>query len=468
MVKLDLNRSILIVDDEESIRTYLAMDLEQDGYEVHKAENGRKGMGLLTKIHVDVVLLDLNLGDINGIEILREIQRLDIQVVPIVITAYGDIRSAVEAMKLSAFDYITKPFDADDIKIVIEKAFKFIGLENHINLLERQVDQFQYGELITCSSKMKDMLQLAEKVSATDSTILIHGETGTGKELVSSFIHRKSARNDKPFVTIDCTSLPENLMESELFGHEKGAFTGAINLKRGLFEVANEGTVFLDEIGELPSVLQSKILRVLESRTFRRIGSEKYLMTDVRVVAATNRNLGKMVEQGTFRSDLYYRLNVVPIEIPPLRERKEDIMPLVESFVAKLNKRVGKSISSVSNGAADLLLQYQWPGNIRELKNVVEHMVITCNGDHIGLNEISSEIKASATVECFNNFDFSCDEKCEIWPDFQTKKKEIIQNFEKSYALGLLKKNAYNISQCARDAQMHRSSFQRLMRKYDL
>ncbi|BBO92941.1 acetoacetate metabolism regulatory protein AtoC [Desulfosarcina ovata subsp. ovata] len=468
MVKLDLNRSILIVDDEESIRTYLAMDLEQDGYEVHKAENGRKGMGLLTKIHVDVVLLDLNLGDINGIEILREIQRLDIQVVPIVITAYGDIRSAVEAMKLSAFDYITKPFDADDIKIVIEKAFKFIGLENHINLLERQVDQFQYGELITCSSKMKDMLQLAEKVSATDSTILIHGETGTGKELVSSFIHRKSARNDKPFVTIDCTSLPENLMESELFGHEKGAFTGAINLKRGLFEVANEGTVFLNEIGELPSVLQSKILRVLESRTFRRIGSEKYLMTDVRVVAATNRNLGKMVEQGTFRSDLYYRLNVVPIEIPPLRERKEDIMPLVESFVAKLNKRVGKSISSVSNGAADLLLQYQWPGNIRELKNVVEHMVITCNGDHIGLNEISSEIKASATVECFNNFDFSCDEKCEIWPDFQTKKKEIIQNFEKSYALGLLKKNAYNISQCARDAQMHRSSFQRLMRKYDL
>ncbi|WP_173180024.1 sigma-54-dependent transcriptional regulator [Desulfosarcina ovata] len=465
---MDLNRSILIVDDEESIRTYLAMDLEQDGYEVHKAENGRKGMGLLTKIHVDVVLLDLNLGDINGIEILREIQRLDIQVVPIVITAYGDIRSAVEAMKLSAFDYITKPFDADDIKIVIEKAFKFIGLENHINLLERQVDQFQYGELITCSSKMKDMLQLAEKVSATDSTILIHGETGTGKELVSSFIHRKSARNDKPFVTIDCTSLPENLMESELFGHEKGAFTGAINLKRGLFEVANEGTVFLDEIGELPSVLQSKILRVLESRTFRRIGSEKYLMTDVRVVAATNRNLGKMVEQGTFRSDLYYRLNVVPIEIPPLRERKEDIMPLVESFVAKLNKRVGKSISSVSNGAADLLLQYQWPGNIRELKNVVEHMVITCNGDHIGLNEISSEIKASATVECFNNFDFSCDEKCEIWPDFQTKKKEIIQNFEKSYALGLLKKNAYNISQCARDAQMHRSSFQRLMRKYDL
>ncbi|WP_162459191.1 sigma-54-dependent transcriptional regulator [Desulfosarcina ovata] len=465
---MDLNRSILIVDDEESIRTYLAMDLEQDGYEVHKAENGRKGMGLLTKIHVDVVLLDLNLGDINGIEILREIQRLDIQVVPIVITAYGDIRSAVEAMKLSAFDYITKPFDADDIKIVIEKAFKFIGLENHINLLERQVDQFQYGELITCSSKMKDMLQLAEKVSATDSTILIHGETGTGKELVSSFIHRKSARNDKPFVTIDCTSLPENLMESELFGHEKGAFTGAINLKRGLFEVANEGTVFLNEIGELPSVLQSKILRVLESRTFRRIGSEKYLMTDVRVVAATNRNLGKMVEQGTFRSDLYYRLNVVPIEIPPLRERKEDIMPLVESFVAKLNKRVGKSISSVSNGAADLLLQYQWPGNIRELKNVVEHMVITCNGDHIGLNEISSEIKASATVECFNNFDFSCDEKCEIWPDFQTKKKEIIQNFEKSYALGLLKKNAYNISQCARDAQMHRSSFQRLMRKYDL
>ena len=464
---MDLNRSILIVDDEENIRKYLAMDLEQDGYEVHTAEYGREGLELLLQVHIDVVLLDLHLEDINGIDILREIKQMDIQVVVIIITAFGDIRSAVEAMKLSAFDYITKPFDADDIKIVIEKAFKFIGLENRINLLERQVDYYQYGELITRSSKMQELLKFAEKVALAGSTVLINGETGTGKELVANFIHRKSMRMEKSFVTIDCTSLPENLMESELFGHEKGAFTGATNLKRGLFEIADEGTVFLDEIGELPTILQSKILRVLEAKTFRRVGSEKYLKTDVRIVAATNRNLGKMVEKGTFRSDLYYRLNVVPVEIPPLCKRKEDIIPLVEHFVAKLNKRIGKSISTVASDAAELLINYKWPGNIRELKNVIEHMVITCNGANIGLDDLPSEIKGAA-IECFDRFDFSTDDQCEIWPDFKTKKNEVIQNFEKSYVAGLLKKNAHNISQCARDSKMHRSSFQRLMRKYNL
>lgn len=464
---MDVNRSILIIDDEENIRTFLAMAFEEDGYEVRTTEYGREGIELLTLHHIDIVLLDLNLEDINGIEVLREIKQLEIQSEVIIITAFGDISSAVETMKLSAFDYITKPFEVEDIKNVIEKAFRFIGLENRIDLLERQVGHYQYGELITCSPKMRDLLELAEKVSHTDSTVLIRGETGTGKELVTSFIHRKSTRTDKPFITIDCTSLPENLMESELFGHEKGAFTGADKLKRGMFEVANEGTVFLDEIGELPLMLQSKILRVLESKTFRRIGSEKYLKTDVRVVAATNRDLGEMVKKNRFRSDLFYRLNVVPLLIPPLRERKEDILPLVEHFVGKLNKKIGKNITTVLNEVLESLVNYQWPGNIRELKNVIEHMVIICNGESIRLDDLPSEISCNNVKHIKQGVSFGIEHSKE-WPDFQTAKKGVVEKFEQNYLGGLLRKNGYNISQCARDSKMHRSNFQRLMRKHDL
>ena len=313
-------RSVLIIDDEENIRKYLGQSLSRDGFDVHTAQFGKEGINLLMQKHMDVVLLDLNLPDIHGLEVLEELKKIDVESIIIIITAYGDINSAVNAMRLGAYDYLTKPFDVEDVELVINKASRIVGLKDHIALLEGQVDRSQQGELITRSRRMLELLEFVDEIAATPATVIIYGETGTGKELIASRIHKKSDREKKPFVTIDCTSLPENLLESELFGHERGAFTGAVGLKKGLFEVADEGTVFLDEMGEMPLILQSKILRVLETRTFRRVGGEKYLKTDVRIVAATNRDLKRLVAEEKFREDLYYRLNVVPVYLSSLRE----------------------------------------------------------------------------------------------------------------------------------------------------
>ena len=462
-----MDKNILIIDDEENIRKYLGQSLAKDGFEVHTAQYGKEGLNLLLGKNIDIVLLDLNLPDINGLDIIKEIKRIDVQSVIIIITAYGDINSAVEAMRLGAYDYITKPFEIDDIKIVINKALKIIGLENRIRLLEQQVERYQYGELITRSKKMYDLLEFAEQIANTSSTAVIYGETGTGKELIAALIHKKSNRVKRPFVTIDCTSLLENLLESELFGHERGAFTGAVGVKKGLFEVADGGTVFLDEIGELPLILQAKILRVLEEKSFRRVGGQKYLETDVRIVAATNRNLKKSVDEKNFRSDLYYRLNVVPIHLPPLRERKEDIFPLTEYFVHFFNKKIGRTISDVSNEALKLLLDYDWPGNIRELKNVIEHMIITCKGDAIRVENLPTEVRGSHKNIELKPKGFLNGDAVRL-PDYREAKKQLIENFEKNYITKLLNINDWNISRSARKINMHRSSFQRLMRKYDL
>ena len=464
---MDLDKSILIIDDEENIRKYLEHSLAKDGFDVHTAQYGQEGLDLLIRKHIDIVLLDLNLPDTNGLDVLKEMKKVDVQSVIIIITAYGDISSAVEAMRLGAYDYLTKPFDIEDIKIVVNKALMIIGLENRIRLLEQQVDRYQIGELITRSKKMTDLLEFANQVAGTSATIMIYGETGTGKELIAALIHKESSRAKKPFVPIDCTSLPENLLESELFGHERGAFTGAVGLKKGLFEVAHEGTVFLDEIGELPLILQAKILRVLETKRFRRVGSEKYLETDVRIVAATNRDLKTLIDEQRFRSDLYYRLNVVPIYLPPLRERKEDIFPLIEYFVQFFNKKIGRNISNVSNEALKLLIDYEWPGNIRELKNVIEHMVIIGKGEVIRVEKLPTEIKG--IYQNINHQAMNLTENhSEILPDYRKAKKDYIEEFEKNYLKKLLSKNKWNISQSAREIKMHRSNFQRLIRKYGL
>jgi len=464
---MNLDKSILIIDDEENIRKYLGQALAKEGFEVFTAEYGKEGLGLLGRKHIDIVLLDLSLPDINGLDVLREIKEIDVQAVIIIITAYGDITSAVEAMRLGAFDYQTKPFEVEDIKIVIDKACKIIGMEDRIKLLQRQVNRFQEGELVTRSKKMNELLDFVKRIAKASTTVMIYGETGTGKELIADLIHKKSDRSNKPFVPIDCTSLPENLLESELFGHEKGAFTGAVGLKKGLFQVADEGTVFLDEIGELPLTLQAKILRVLETKSFRRVGGERYLETDVRVVAATNRDLRQLIEEERFRSDLYYRLNVVPIHLPPLRERKEDVFPLIEYFVQSFNKKIGRNISEVSNQALNLLIDYDWPGNIRELKNVIEHMVITSKGDRIGIHNLPREIRGNVR-ELNARTSFNVEDDSETLPDWRKAKQALIENFEKGYLQRLLEKNQWNISQSARDVKMHRSSFQRLMRKYGL
>jgi DNA-binding NtrC family response regulator len=464
---MNASKTILIVDDEENIRKYLGRSLIKAGFEVCTAQYGKEGINHLVQRHIDVVLLDLNLPDMNGLEVLKELKKIDVESIIIIITAYGDIHSAVEAMRLGAYDYLTKPFDFEDIEIVIDKAFRIAGLEDRIRLLERQVDRYQYGELITRSKKMFELLEFVDRVAQTSATVIIYGETGTGKELIAKLIHKKSQRSRKPYVTIDCTSLPENLLESELFGHERGAFTGAVGLKKGLFEVADGGTVFLDEIGELPVVLQAKILRIMETKTFRRVGGEKYFETDVRMVAATNRNLKQLVQEGRFRSDLYYRLNVVPVHLSPLRERKEDILPLIEYFVQTLNKKIGATVENVTNEALKLLIEYEWPGNIRELRNVIEHMLITSKAGTIAVQNLPTEIRGVQREIAFQ-MEMSDENTREQLPDFRSAKKRLVERFEKDYLKRLLEKNRWNISQSARDIKMHRSSFQRLVSKHGL
>ena len=459
--------SILIVDDEENIRKYLGQSLTKDGFEVFTAKYGKEGINLLVKKHIDVVLLDLNLPDVNGLDVLKEIKKIDVQAVIIIITAYGEISTAVEATKLGAYEYLTKPFDVEDVKIVIDKALRIIGLRNRINVLERQVGHYQDGEIITRSRKMYELFDFIDQIAKTSSTVIIYGETGTGKELIANMIHSKDRGMEKPFVTIDCTSLSANLLESELFGHEKGAFTGAIARKKGLFEIANGGTVFLDEIGEMPLQLQSKILKVLESKSFRRVGGEKYLGTDVQIIAATNRDLKQFVEERRFRQDLYYRLNVVPIHLPPLRERREDIFPLIEYFIQVFNKKIGRNISEVSNEALRALIDYDWPGNIRELRNIIEHLMILSKDDVIQEEILPSEIRESDHKgnSRSNRLPGGGLEKL---PDFRKTKKEVMEDFEKNYLRELLNRNKWNISKSARDLDMHRSSLQRLLRKYGL
>ncbi|MEJ2726231.1 MAG: sigma-54 dependent transcriptional regulator, partial [Deltaproteobacteria bacterium] len=428
---MDRSKSVLIVDDEDNIRRYLGQSLDQAGFEVSTAEYGKEAINLLLQRHIDVVLLDLNLPDVNGLDVLKELKKIDVESIVIIITAYGDIASAVEAMRLGAYDFLTKPFDPEDIEIVIDKALKIAGLEDRIKVLERQVDRYQYGELITRSKKMHELLDFVDEIAGTSATVIIYGETGTGKELIASLIHKKGNRVNKPFVTIDCTSLPENLLESELFGHERGAFTGAAGLKKGLFEIADSGTVFLDEIGELSPILQAKILRVLESKSFRRVGGEKTIETDVRIIAATNRDLKKLVEEGLFRSDLFYRLNVVPLRLSPLRERREDILPLIEYFVQIFNKKIGRNVSSVNNDALKLLIDDDWPGNIRELRNVMEHMLICTKGSAISVDSLPSEIgvshRKSNPPESVLRFD------SDALPPFRKTKKELNENFEREY-----------------------------------
>ena len=464
---MGLANSILIVDDEENIRKYLGQSLTKDGFEVFTARYGKEGINLLVQKHIDVVLLDLNLPDANGLDVLREIKKIDVQAVIIIITAYGEISTAVEATKLGAYEYLTKPFDVEDVKIVISKALNIIGLRNRINVLERQVGHYQDGEIITRSRKMYELFDFIDQIAKTSSTVIIYGETGTGKELIANMIHRKDRGMEKPFVTIDCTSLSANLLESELFGHEKGAFTGAIARKKGLFEIANGGTVFLDEIGEMPLQLQSKILKVLESKSFRRVGGEKYLATDVQIIAATNRDLKQFVEERRFRQDLYYRLNVVPIHLPPLRERREDIFPLIEYFIQVFNKKIGRNISEVSNEALRALIDYDWPGNIRELRNIIEHLMILSKDDVIQEEILPSEIRESDHKGNSRSNRLPADGYAKL-PDFRKTKKAVLEDFEKNYLRELLNRNKWNIPKSARDLDMHRSSLQRLLRKYRL
>jgi two-component system response regulator PilR (NtrC family) len=371
-----LNDKILVADDEQSMREFLDIMLKKEGYKVSLASNGEEVLKLTEKDIFDMVLMDIRMPKLDGISTLKKIKAISPETIVIMITAYASADTAIKAMKEGAYDYITKPFKVEEIKVIIKNALEKKNLQKE-NILLKQVvrDRYHFENIIGQSSKMLALYDLLEKVAPTKTNILITGESGTGKELVAKAIHFNSPRKEKPFVTLNCGAIPEPLIESELFGHMKGAFTDAIATKKGLFEVADEGTIFLDEISELPLLMQVKLLRVLQDKEFKRVGGTEDIRVDVRIMSATNKDLEGAVKEKLFREDLFYRLNVIQIKLPPLRERREDIPLLAEHFLKKYSEELNKNISRISSEASHILLSYEFPGNVRELQNIIERAV---------------------------------------------------------------------------------------------
>ncbi|MBI5049416.1 MAG: sigma-54-dependent Fis family transcriptional regulator [Nitrospirae bacterium] len=391
---------ILIIEDEPTVRLGLSCTLEGRGCRVLTAENGVDGIRLFEKEGFDIVITDLRLPGADGIEVLKSIKNISPDTGVIIITAFADVKNAVEAMREGAYDYISKPFDAEELLIVIERYVKYRGIElENIRLKEELREQKQFQNIIAISPAMQSVFETIEAAAKTDSSILIYGESGTGKELVANAIHNLSPKRDNPFIKINCAAIPETLLESELFGHEKGAFTGAIHRKKGKFEVADTGTIFFDEISEMPVSLQAKMLRVIEDHTFERLGGNEPIHVEVRTLFATCKNLKDEIKADKFREDLYYRINVLPITVSPLRERKEDIPLLVEHFLKIFSKKTGRSGLIITPSAMQRLLAYDYPGNVRELKHAIEMVVTLCKGRTIDLCCLPAEMRGSRTRE---------------------------------------------------------------------
>jgi two-component system response regulator HydG len=380
---------ILVVDDHDALRRGLARALTEAGHETVEAPNGNAAIACLHESYFDVVLSDLKMGGSDGLEVLRTTKALHPSSAVILMTAFGSVTTAVEAMKGGAFDFVQKPFEIEEMEVKIEKALELRRMRNELDYLRHtQNDIYEFDRIVGNSDALGKVLAVVRKVAKSNTTVLIRGETGTGKELIAGAIHHNSLRAGRNFVRVNCAALQENLLESELFGHEKGAFTGADKQRIGRFEQADGGTMFLDEVGDMSANTQAKILRVLQEHEFERLGGTRTLKIDVRMIAATNRNLATMVTNGQFREDLYYRLNVVSIDMPPLRERKDDIAALADSFVRRFSGDLKRKMAGIRPDALKLLLRYNWPGNIRELENAIERAVLLCEGNEIGLDDL--------------------------------------------------------------------------------
>jgi two-component system response regulator HydG len=383
-----MKTKILVVDDEPSHRQMLEAVLTADGYEVQQANDGQEAINSVEERFYDLILMDVRMSRVSGIEALKKIKELSPGIPVIIMTAYASVSTAVDALKSGAYDYLTKPLDIEELKILIAKALRQRQLEQeNVYLRERLGDRFDFSNIIGRGSAMRDLFETIALVAPTEATVLIVGESGTGKELIANAIHQNSPRKDRPFIKVNCAALPETLLESELFGHEKGAFTGALARKRGRFQLAHSGSIFLDEIGEMSPTTQTKILRVLQEREFEPLGGTQTVKVDTRVVTATNKNLEEEIREGRFREDLYYRLNVVTLEVPPLRERREDVSLLTDFFLKQYAEKNQRLIKGFTPRAMDLLMRHGWPGNVRELENVVERAVIMARGDMISQAE---------------------------------------------------------------------------------
>lgn len=387
-------KRILIIDDEENFRHMLSLILSKENYEVDTASNGEEGLQKITASAFDQVLCDIRMGRMDGLEFLREVQKIGVDATIIMMSAYGTLDIAIEAMKLGAYDYISKPFKPDEIILTLRKAEERERLRKENEFLRKEVEkEYSFENIISKNEKIQKIFEVIKKVAQYKSTILITGESGTGKELIARALHYHSDRSKHLFVPVNCGAIPENLLESELFGHAKGAFTDAIRTKKGLFEEADGGTLFLDEIGDLPPQLQVKLLRVLQDGEIRRVGESKPIKIDVRIVAATIRDLVKEVGENRFRDDLYYRLNVFPIHLPPLRERKEDIPLLVDHFIAKYSQSLNKNVVGIEPKALEKLMNYRWFGNVRELENTIERAIVLSDREKIELENLPAEIQ---------------------------------------------------------------------------
>lgn len=388
-----MNPSFLIVEDDDVLLKTLSEVFSKKGFRVLSADNGSMASEFVKSQKIDLALLDLKLPDTNGLTVLKGLRALDENITVLVMTAYPEVKTAVSAMKEGAYDYINKPFELDELKMIVDRALEVRKLRSEVEYFRHRKDSESPEEMIGVNLKTREVKRLIELVARTPkTTVLITGETGTGKELVATAIHRMSERRDKPFIKVNCGAIPNNLLESELFGYEKGAFTDAKHTKKGLFELSDGGTIFLDEIGDMEIGLQPKVLHVLENQTFRQVGGHRNIKVDVRIVAATNRDLGMMVGEGKFRQDLYYRLKVMVINLPPLREKGEDIILLAEHFIGVYNKNLGKAVRGLSKRCGDILLKYLWPGNVRELRNIIERAVILANSGEIQPEHLPKEL----------------------------------------------------------------------------
>ncbi len=442
-----ITTKILIVDDELIMRESLSAWLERDGYDVSKASSGEEALTLLKSNRFDILLVDIKMEGMSGIELLKHINESDSDAAVVMITAYGSISTSIEAMKLGATDYLLKPFDPGELSVLIEKILseRAKTIEN-LYLRDQHQERSRFESMIGQSPKMQKIFDLIEDVAPIDSTTLITGETGTGKGLAAKAIHTKSQRHEGPFIGINCGAIPEHLMESELFGYQKGAFTDAKETKMGKLELANGGTLFLDEIGEISMRMQIDLLRVLEDRIFYRVGGTQPIESDFRVIAATNRNIMEAIKTGKFREDLYYRLNVISFEMPSLRERKEDIPLLAEQFLFRFSKEMNKEIGKIDRDAMDEMMLYEWPGNIRELENAIERAVVVCKGSTIQAKDLpifkleSSQIVMSGTL------------------------KEV----EKEHIHNTLEENEWNISKCSKILGIDRSTLYSKIKSYKL
>jgi len=451
---------ILIVDDEKSARYGMQRALASLDSDILEAGNGLKALEVIDREKPDLVIMDIAMPEMDGLEALEKLQETPAPPLVIMVTAHGSEKIAVDAMKKGAYDYIAKPYDVDELRMVARNALERVSLEHENRRLAEELKRRAgYGEIIGSSKPMRNVFDRIAKVAQTDVVVLIEGESGTGKELVANEIHRRSHRAGRPFVVMNCAALPENLIESELFGHEKGAFTGATAQRKGKFEMADSGTLFLDEIGDMSFNTQAKVLRVLQEQNFERLGAEKTIRVDVRIISATNKDLAAATKEGLFREDLYYRLKVVSMQMPPLRERKSDIIVLANHFLETFSSQHKKTIEVIVPEAARVIHEYPWPGNVRELRNAIESAVVLAGGNTLEKEDLPPEIQGRAPDTGAGAF------VVEDNLPFREWKKQMVEAAEREFFIRRLSENDHNISQTARALDMHRQSLQQKLRE---